>query len=209
MKRYSISITVICIIGLLVFGGSAFGWSWYGFSDICVDDQYRGKEGWTKFQITQATVVVQCRNINTNHLSQPGIGNGGDAGLEDVIQSVSTKLKGVVSLDGCIDLGIFDDPNNSDHINPCHPDDNENKEAVKGTAWVSSFTAEWQLYNVDPNEYPDADPKNTGTDICEWNGPFVTYYTEDGIEYLGPEHNYPFDCTSTSDKKINFITTEE
>jgi hypothetical protein len=212
MKNVKMLMSVICVVGVFAIVGNAYGFAWYGFSDLCVDDTYRGNDSWIKFQVAQGTVVVQCYNVSANNLSRPGIGNAGDGGLETVIASIPDKEKGVNSVDGCIDLAIFDDPEHPDHINPCHTDDNKNKIALKGTAWVSSFAADWQMYKVDPDVDTDANPSNTGFDMCEWSGELVEdEVTIDGVTYtyLRPAHDEPFNCTSTSDKKINFITTEE
>ena len=189
----AILVSAICLITVLVLTTEkAEAWSWTGFSELCVDDAYRGRAGVTiDFTITDATIIAQCYNTNTDNDFQPGIGNGGTAELTTTTFADPSKKKGIVSVYGCVDMSRWDDhtlhtDHPEDHI--CFPYDNKNKEELLGTAYFQSFKATWYMYNE------DGDVINEGIDICVWDGELINGY---------PTHD-AFTCTSTSDKKINF-----
>lgn len=227
--------SVICLLTVLAFTTEkADAWGWYGFSSLCVDDAYKGKNGAViYFDLVEAIVNTQCYNVNTGNFDQPGTGNAGDELEPFKVISSLTKVKGVVSVDGCIDLRVFDHhdgfcvegedgvqnggstpPCDDDdvlvdaHIHTCHPVNNINKEELPDTAWIGSFVASWIMYDKDPDDYIPGTPGgakivNSGTDTCTWNGGFDNV---DGVPI--PEHNVPFECESTSDKPIKFVIEE-
>jgi len=205
MKK--LTVIFIGVIWFFSLGGQlndAGAWTWKGFSGLYIDDTVRGPEGDTiTFTLHDVQVYTQCYNVNTDNESQPGIGNSGDIVLVLDTSTEPTKTKGVVSVNGFIDLAIFDDHDYEycytdsetgeevciEHIHTCVPYDNPNKIEVEGTAWVLSFVADWI--------WKDSNGKivNQGTDTCVWTGDIIDGY---------PEHDKPFECTSTSDKKINW-----
>ena len=114
MKFYKLSTSAvlasaICLISVFGLAGNAQAWSWYGFSSLCVENQYKGKNGEVIiFELEDAVVNTQCYNINTDNFDQPGSGNAG-ADLDPLaVESALTKIKGVVSINGCIDLRVYD-----------------------------------------------------------------------------------------------------
>jgi hypothetical protein len=187
--------SIICMIGVSGIVQKAEAWSWKGFSALTVEDKFRGPEGIIVFTLREATVYTQCFNVNTDNLAQPGVGNGGDAGIVRSFDTEPTKAKGVVSFKGDIELSIFDvHHNNPDHFHTCHPYENVNKVEIEGTAWIAEFVADWVLYD------DNMKVKNSGTDTCTWNGEIII--DEEGIPR--PEHNAPFTCEEVSTKKINY-----
>jgi hypothetical protein len=192
----------ICLLTVMAFSTEkADAWGWYGFSDLCVDSTLRGPGGHTvTFTLQNVTVYTQCYNENAENFGQPGIGNLGYQELVLTTESVgSGKLKGIVSVNGCIDLSIFDNhyyvpPEEHpewEHIHTCHPLDNVNKVEQIDSAWISDFTVTWE-WRDDKGRLV-----NDGTDVCHtWLGEI----DEDGYPTEGA-----FLCDSTSTKKINWI----
>jgi hypothetical protein len=182
---------IICLFSLFVLPYCAGAWTWKGFSGLCVSGELRGKEGETiEFRLYDVTLYTQCYNINTDQGSQPGIGNAGSLTLTTETEGNPSKVTGIVSVSGCIYLDIFDDHDHPDHIHTCQPLDNKNKIELLGSAWISDFVADWVWYDAKGKEI------NRGTDTCVWPGEIVDGY---------PEHGVEFECTSTSEKKINWV----
>lgn len=193
--------SAVCLISVFVLVQPAGAWAYKAFSGLCASGSYRGQLGETiDFIIRDFTVHVQCTNINTDNQWQPGDGNSGTAEFSADTFADPDKHKGIVSFEGCLDTGLWDDhqnhldysAENDGAISPfhiCTPIDNPNKWEVLATAYFRTFTAEWWMYDSNGNQI------NHGTDVCTWTGELVGGY---------PEHDVPFTCTSTSDKKINF-----
>jgi hypothetical protein len=193
MRHQRLLAIVFCLVCVFGLAPNAGAWTWSGFSGLCVKDTLRGAEGETiEFTLQNVTVYTQCYNIQGGVEGQPGIGNLGLLTLSLDTEPSPDKVKGVVTVAGCISLRIFDEHDHPDHIHTCYPLDNKNKIEQEGSAWIADFVADWTWYD-DKGKLI-----NWGTDECYWLG---------GLNEFGyPDHEASFECTSTSNKKINWVS---
>ncbi len=189
--------SAICLVSVFGLTEKAGAWSWYGFSELTLDDAVRGPEGGI-IEVTLKNVLVsaQCYNINSDQLDQPGVGNVGGLTIDVVVAPDPGKNKGIVSVLGKISMGIWDDhcdetTEGCDHIHICYPLNNVNKIELPGTAVIYEFTADWVWYKDESKDTI----MNEGTDYCTWNGEIVNGY---------PTHE-DFYCDTDSDKKLHFV----
>ena len=184
----------ICLLTVLALTTEkAEAWSWYGYSELCVYNMLRGPEGETvTFTLENVIVYTQCFNINGGNLGQPGVGN---LGFEELVLTTEEagpgKLKGIVSVEVCIYLEIFDNHYLEGHIHTCWPLNNVYKIEQLGSAWIAEFEVSWVWQDKNGRVI------NEGTDTCFWPGGF----DEDGM----PQDCVAFDCVEESVKKIKWV----
>jgi hypothetical protein len=186
--------SAICLV--IVFGltEKAAAWSWYGFSALTLDDAVRGPEGGViKITLQNVSVTAQCFNINSGQEDQPGVGNLGGLTIDVDVVPDPEKNKGIVSVFGEIDMSIFDNHDDPDHIHICFPYDNVNKEELLDSAVIYEFTAEWVWYKYADRTEPGDPTINSGTDYCTWDGE------------IGIDHDLPFKCVELSEKNLKFV----
>jgi len=191
--------SAICLLTVLAFTTEkAEAWGWFGFSVLRFEGTLRGQQGDTlTVTLKNATINVQCYNTNTGNFTQPGRGNSGLLTETVDAEEIPGKVKGIVSVDGSIDLSKWDnhglhDDNPEDHL--CWPFDNINKVELPDSAWIQEFEADW-VWKNDKGKVI-----NEGTDRCEWTGEIVN-----GI----PDHEAEFECDEESLKKIKWVVVEE
>lgn len=190
--------SAICLVSVFGLTEKAGAWSWYGFSELTIDDAVRGPEGGIiNITFSDMLVNVQCYNINTGNLDQPGTGNVGGLEINASVEPDPAKNKGIISVLGELSMDLWGDHDGDDHIHICFPYNNVNKIELDGTAVIYEFTADWVWYKYADQTGPDAPIMNSGTDKCTWTGEIDV----DGH----PEHEAPFECVSVSNKKLKFV----
>lgn len=100
--------SAICLVSVFGLTDKAAAWSWYGFSELTLEDSVRGKEGSTIQIKINAAVSAQCFNVNSGQYDQPGVGNTGDLHFEVIPIADPDKEKGIVDISALFDIGRFD-----------------------------------------------------------------------------------------------------
>ena len=189
--------SAICLVSVFGLTEKAGAWSWYGFSELTIDDAVRGPEGGIiNITFSDMLVNVQCYNINTGNLNQPGTGNVGGLEINASVEPDPAKNKGIISVLGELSMDLWGDHDGDDHIHICFPYNNVNKIELDGTAVIYEFTADWVWYKYTDQIGPDAPIINSGTEYCTWTGKIVDGY---------PEHEAAFECVEVSNKKLKSV----
>lgn len=197
MKNFKHLSSTICLISVFVLiglagTGTAHGFAWYGFSEICFDGSLKGPAGDVLCTVTLTDVVVKvaCDNENSNENS--GQCSPGEAHSGDLVQTVEptgtgTKVKNLLNVNGCYPLDIFDEHylqahlDDLDQYHGCDPASIHMIE-VPGSAYMDHFVAEWTCYSISTGNVIQ-----TGRDTCNYTG---TVDEETCI----PTHGAQFDC---------------
>jgi hypothetical protein len=205
MKKFKFLTGVIFLISVFVLVGlvgKAHALAWWGFSELCYVATLKGSPD-TELKINVVNLAVQTGCINLMDSSvdcKAGAGNSGSFIIKDYPEATaeSDKTKGIVTIDGCIDLSEYDVHYDTEgkpfpicqdsfdgvcHTHTCYPLNNSNKVEIAGSAYVSSLDVYYDVINLKNNQI-----KYSAHQTCYWPG------TINQTTCI-PEHNVEFICS--------------